>query len=199
MPAIASRVRGRHRHRRTGVTLAVLGAVLLALPVLGGGPPRAGQVAPALVARTFSGEPIALSALRGRVVVLNFWASWCVPCRQEMPALDALYKDRVEQGVTVIGLSADDRHDRAAAVRAASTVSYPVGLLSEATANEFGAPQVLPLTYIIARNGTIAAVLSANRGALSAAELQQMVSSQLAVASPAAEGADRPSSEARRP
>jgi len=177
----------------------VLGGVLLAWPVLGGGPPRAGQIAPALVARTFSGVPIDLSALRGRVVVLNFWASWCVPCRQEMPALDALYKERGEQGVTVIGLSADDRHDRAAAVKAGSAVSYPVGLLSEATANEFGAPQLLPLTYVIARNGTIAAILSANRGALSTAELQQMVSSQLAVASPAAEGADRPSSEARRP
>src|SRR5258708_32352976 len=119
MEAMASGVGGRDRPRRTGVTLAVLGAVLLALPVLGGGPPRAGQVAPALVARTFSGEPIALSALRGRVVVLNFWASWGVPCRQEMPALDALYKDRVEQGVTVIRLRADDRHDPAAAVKTA--------------------------------------------------------------------------------
>src|SRR6267154_2672867 len=113
MPAIASRTRGRHGHRLAGATPALLGAVLLATPVLGGGPPRAGQAAPALVARTFSGEPMDLSALRGKVVVLNFWASWCVPCRQEMPALDALYKERGEQGVTVIGLSADDRHDRA--------------------------------------------------------------------------------------
>ncbi len=187
MSAIAFRVRGGPTHRLAGATLVVLGAVLLASPVLGGGPPRAGQAAPALTARTFSGEPIDLSALRGQVVVLNFWASWCVPCRQEMPALDALYRDKGVQGVTVIGLSADDRHDRAEAVRAARAVSYPVGLLSEATVNEFGVPQVLPLTYLIARNGTIAAILSANRGAVSAAELQQLVSSQLAVPNPAAE------------
>jgi thiol-disulfide isomerase/thioredoxin len=177
----------------------VLGGVLLASSVLGDGPPRAGQTAPALMARTFSGEPIDLGALRGKGVVLNFWASWCVPCRQEMPALDALYKEGWEQGVTVIGLSADDRHDRADAVKAARTVSYPVGLLSEATVNDFGAPQVLPLTYVIARNGTIASVLSANKGALSAAELRQIVSSQLAAANPAPEGADRSAPEARQP
>ncbi len=101
--------------------------------------------------------------------------------------LDALYRDRGAQGVTVIGLSADDRHDRAEAVKAARAVSYPTGLLSEATVNDFGAPQLLPMTYVIAPNGTIAASLSANRGALSATELNQIVSSLLAVANPAAE------------
>jgi len=104
-----------------------------------------------------------------------------------MPVLDALYRDEAEQGVAVIGLSADDRHDRADAVKAARAVSYPTGLLSEASVNDFGAPQLLPMTYVIARNGTIAASLSANRGAMSATELRQIVASQLAVADPAAE------------
>ena len=101
--------------------------------------------------------------------------------------LDALYRDEAQQGVTVIGLSADDRHDRADAVKAARAVSYPTGLLSEATVNDFGAPQLLPMTYVIARNGTIAASLSANRGALSATALKQFVASLLAVADSPAE------------
>jgi thiol-disulfide isomerase/thioredoxin len=160
---------------RPGIVLALLGATLLATPALCGAPPAPGQLAPALVARSFAGALIDLSALRGKVVVVNFWASWCVPCRQEMPALDALYREGREQGVTVIGLSADDRHDRADAVKAAGAVSYPVGLLSEATVNGFGAPQVLPLTYIISATGRVSAVLSANRGALSAEQLRAAV------------------------
>jgi thiol-disulfide isomerase/thioredoxin len=141
-----------------------------------GGPPAPGQEAPALAARSFSGEPIDLRSLRGKVVVLNFWASWCVPCRAEMPELESLYRDKKDQGVTVIGLSADDRHDRADAVKAAALVSYPVGLLSEAPVNGFGTPQVLPLTYIIDATGKVSAVLSANRGPISAGQLRSAVS-----------------------
>jgi len=162
--------------RWAGGVLALLGVMLPATPANCGGPPAAGQIAPALLARSFSGEPIDLSALRGKVVVLNFWASWCVPCRQELPTLDALYREGREQGVTVIGLSADDRPDRADAVKAASAVSYPVGLLSEAQVNGFGAPRFLPLTYIIDATGKVSAVLTANRGPVSAGQLRAAVS-----------------------
>ena len=143
------------------------------------GPLVVGQPAPVLLARTFSGEPIELAALRGKVVVLNLWASWCGPCRAEMPALDALYRDYRDRGVVVVGLSADDRHDRKDALAAARGVSYPTGMLDEATTNGFGAPQVLPLTYIIGADGSLAAVLSANRGPLSAAQLRAAVEAQL--------------------
>lgn len=143
------------------------------------GPLAVGQPAPALLARAFSGEAIDLAALRGKVVVLNFWASWCGPCRAEMPALDALYRDYRDRGVTVVGMSADDRHDRKDALAAAHGVSYPTGMLAEATANGFGAPQVLPLTYIINADGSLAAVMSANRGALSAAQLRAAVEARL--------------------
>ncbi len=143
-----------------------------------GGPPAVGQPAPALVARSFNGEVIDLAALRGNVVVLNFWASWCGPCRTEMPLLDALAHDYRERGVVVIGLSADDPHDRRDALKAAREVGYRTGLLAEASVNGFGSPQVLPLTYIIGRTGTLAAVLSANRGPLSAAQLRAAVDAQ---------------------
>ncbi len=147
-------------------------------------PPAPGQNAPVLVAYSFSGEALDFARLRGKVVVLNFWASWCGPCRSEMPLLDGLSREYRDRGVVVVGLSADDRHDRRDAVAAARAVSYFTGLLTEASANGFGAPQVLPLTYIITPTGLISEVLRANRGALSAAQLRGAVEAALG-------GADR--------
>ena len=157
---------------------ALLGATCT-IVAQAGEPPGPGQPAPALVARSFSDEPFDLAEQRGKVVVVNFWASWCGPCRSEMQLLDALSRDYRDRGVVVVGLSVDDRHDRKDAVAAARTVSYFTGLLSGAPANGFGAPQMLPLTFIIGRTGTISAVLRANRGALSAVELRAAVDAAL--------------------
>ena len=148
------------------------------------GAPELGQPAPALVVRSFSGEAIDLAALHGKVVVLNFWASWCGPCRAEMPLLDALYREYRDRGVVVLGLSADDHHDRRDALAAAHRVSYITGMLAEAPSNGFGAPQTLPLTYIIGRSGAVSALLRANQGPLSAGQLRAAIEAQL--------GRDRP-------
>ena len=71
-----------------------------------------GQPAPALVVPELNGQSFDLSALRGKVVVINFWATWCPPCRQEMPALSAFYRQYHGQGLEMIGLSADRPHER---------------------------------------------------------------------------------------
>jgi cytochrome c biogenesis protein CcmG/thiol:disulfide interchange protein DsbE len=148
--------------------------------------PGEGMPAPALAGRSFSGEAFDLDNWRGKVVVLNFWASWCGPCRSEMPLLDALQHDYRERGVVVLGLSADDRHDRKDALAASQGVAYLTGMLTDCSSNGFGAPQMLPLTYIIDRRGTLSAVLRANRGALSAGELRAAVDHALGDAVPAA-------------
>ena len=137
--------------------------------------PVVGHPAPVLVARQFDGQTLDLAAQRGHVVLLNFWASWCGPCREEMPQLDALAHEFHDRGLVVIGLSADDRHDRADAVKAARTLGYALGMLSEATRNDFGMPRGLPLSFLIDRDGVIRNVLSANRGAISAAALRSAV------------------------
>ena len=140
--------------------------------------PALGQAAPVLVGPSFSGGLFDLSAMHGKVVVLNFWASWCEPCRREMPVLEALshdYRDRV----VVVGLSADDRHDRKDALSVARTVSYMTGLLAEARTNGFGMPAVLPLTYIIGPTGRVSAILRANQGPLSNTQLRAAVDAAL--------------------
>ena len=144
------------------------------------GPPAAGQAAPALKVPSFGGAPIDLNAMHGKVVVLNFWASWCEPCRHEMPLLESLSHDYGDR-VVVVGLSADDRHDRKDAETAAQTVSYPTGLLAEAQSNGFGMPSVLPLTYVIDATGRVNAVLRANQGALTDTQLRSAVDAALRV------------------
>ena len=161
-------------------------ALVLAPHTWAGSTPARGMPAPALAGRSFTGEAFDLGNWRGQVVVLNFWASWCGPCRSEMPLLDALQRDYRDRGVVVLGLSADDRHDRKDALAASQGVAYMTGMLSDCSSNGFGAPQVLPLTYIIDRKGTVSAVLRANRGALSAGELRAAVDHALGDAAPAA-------------
>jgi thiol-disulfide isomerase/thioredoxin len=163
------------RGTRRGALMLLLALALGTGMASAGEAPAVGQAAPALIARLFDGQVLDLASLRGKVVVLNFWASWCVPCRDEMPLLDALGREFRDQGLVVVGLSADDRHDRADALKSARKLGYALGLLSEATRNEFGVPRTLPLTYIIDREGVIRTVLSANRGAISAAALREAV------------------------
>ncbi len=146
--------------------------------------PNVGRPAPALVVQSFGGEKFDLSTLRGKVVVLNFWASWCEPCRSEMPLLEALSQEYGAR-VAVVGLSADDPHDRRDAVQAAKRVSYMTGLLSEAPVNGFGPPLGLPLTYVIDPSGTVSAILQANQGAISADRLRAAVETALREAAPA--------------
>jgi len=171
-----------NRLRLAAVALLAGSAAALLVPTraTAAGPLAEGQPAPRLVGRSFSGETFDLNALNGHVVVLNFWASWCEPCRAEMPLLDALQREYRERGVVVVGLSADDRHDRKEALQASRAVGYVTGMLAETTSNGFGAPQVLPLTYIVNGAGTIAAILRANRGPLSSDQLRSAIEQALA-------------------
>ena len=76
-----------------------------------------GQPAPPLAATELNGQGFDLGALRGHVVIVNFWATWCVPCRAEMPALDAFYQSDHAQGLDMIGMSADRPRDRSDVVK----------------------------------------------------------------------------------
>src|ERR1700719_2012985 len=103
-----------------------------------------GQPAPALVTQELNGQTFDLAAQRGKVTIVNFWATWCPPCRKEMPALDAFYRRYHAQGLELIGLSADRPHDRSEVIKVMQSFSYPAAMLHDAKSDGFGDPSALP-------------------------------------------------------
>jgi thiol-disulfide isomerase/thioredoxin len=94
---------------------------------------------------------------RGRVVVLNFWAAWCGPCKSELPLLARLQKDYEDRGVQVVGASTDapDGRDAAAALLGKTGVTYPIVFgLSDADMRPLGLGSLLPVTAVFDRDGT---------------------------------------------
>lgn len=141
----------------------LLTAVLLvaAPPVLLAAEPAVGQRAPPLVVRQLDGHEFSLASLRGHVVLVNVWATWCSPCRSEMPTLDAFYRHYHSRGLELLGLSIDEAPDVAQVRQVMRHFSYPGALASAAQVNGFGEPVAVPVTYVIDARGVIRARLQA--------------------------------------
>ena len=127
-----------------------------------------GTQAPDFEVTLFDGTPLRLSDLKGEVVVLNFWASWCTPCRREMPAFEQAWQQHREQGVTFLGLAVNDFEGDARAFSEEVGVTYPLGMdVDDMVANAY-LVGVMPTTYFIDREGNLARKLSGyvNQGVL---------------------------------
>ncbi|HZR73827.1 TlpA disulfide reductase family protein [Bradyrhizobium sp.] len=120
-----------------------------------GAAPSINDAAPALVLTELGGETFDLSKLHGKVVLVNYWATWCAPCKREMPVLNAFYRRYHEQGLEVIGISADHPEDFAKMRKMSTTLAYPTSTLDKISQNGFGAPEGFPLTYVIDRDGVV--------------------------------------------
>ena len=115
-----------------------------------------------LVLKDLSGGEQRLSALRGRIVVLNFWATYCIPCRKEMPDLAAIQNEFAALGLQVIGASTDDLEDRAKVLQFVkeTKLNFPIWMgASTADMMRFGLGVALPGTVIIDRDGHVAKVI----------------------------------------
>jgi len=153
---------------RCALTAGLAGALSLAAPL------RAAD-APALSLRTLNGGAFDLAAERGHVVLVNFWATWCPPCREEIPALNAFYRRYHGKGLEIIGVSADAARDREAVVKMSASIAYPVAVIKDASVNGFGSTHGLPVTYVIDARGALRAEMRPDSAPVNAQSLEATV------------------------
>ena len=113
--------------------------------------------APDFTLTGLDGQPLRLSAFRGKVVLLNFWATWCAPCQIEMPRFARWQRELGPSGFQVIGISMDDDAAPARRLVRRLDLGYPVAMGNARLGKRYGGVLGLPLTFLIDRNGIVRA------------------------------------------
>ena len=113
----------------------------------------ANAIAPDFTLRAADGRNVRLDELRGQVVLVNFWATWCGPCREEMPRLDTLYQKYRKSGFVLLGVNVDDDPKTALATMAKLNVSFPVLLDTDKKVSKLYDLNTMPSTIVIDRDG----------------------------------------------
>lgn len=120
-----------------------------------GGAPGADSAAPDFTLPALSGERVSLRSLRGQIVFIDFWATWCAPCVYQIPVLNEFYDEHRDDGVVVLGISVDAEGRQVVESFAAEhDIRYPVLLGSEGLARRYGAPG-FPSLVVVGPSGTI--------------------------------------------
>ena len=157
---------------------------------------KTGSLAPDFQLKSLDGKQVRLSDFRGKAVLLNFWATWCAPCKIEMPWFVDLQKQYASQGLQVIGVAMDDSgQDTIAKFAKELGVNYPVLIGKESVGDAYGGVEFLPTTFIIDRQGKVV-----NRvfGLAGRSEFEDSIKKALGAASPAAR-ASAASTSAKEP
>lgn len=114
-----------------------------------------GKPAPDVKATLINGQTFDLSKENGNVVIINFWATWCAPCRQEMPALDAYYRQHKGEGLRMIAISVDDPADEHVVREVMQQYAFPAAFKREANYKGYGRIWRMPMTFIVDRHGIL--------------------------------------------
>jgi len=141
---------------------------------------RPGEIAPNFALHSLDGGTVRLTNFRGHVVLINFWATWCAPCRVEMPWLVGFDRQYRARGLQVIGVNLDDAGTSRAAIAAFARergVSYPVLLGDNGVANAYGGVRFMPQTFLIAPDGK---VLRSSYGITTRDDFEQNIKDALA-------------------
>ena len=147
--------------KRILASLSLAGATILSLVILASAaitPPGAREVAPEFTLKDSSGAEVSLSDYQGKVVLLNFWATWCAPCRIEIPWFVEFQGRYEDQGLAILGVSMDeDGWEIVQPYAERMQINYQVLMADPAIAEVYGGLEALPETIMIDRNGKIAA------------------------------------------
>jgi thiol-disulfide isomerase/thioredoxin len=118
-------------------------------------------IAPQFVLKDVDGRTVRLRDYRGKVVLINFWATWCPPCRAEMPDLVRLQREHASQGLQIIGITyPPERKDRVRRFARSLKVNYPIILGTRQIKARFSSEETLPLTVVIDRDGKVNEIIS---------------------------------------
>lgn len=137
------------------VVLAVVGARMWPQIAAALGVASHSAEAPEFTLTTLRGDVVTTESLRGQVVLINFWATWCPPCRVEMPGFQQVYDARREDGFTILGISTDATRDGVAAFLAERGITYPVAMAANSVGSKFGNVRTLPTSFLVDRDGRI--------------------------------------------
>jgi len=120
-----------------------------------------GTVAPELTLTDLNGRTVRLSDYHGKVVLINFWATWCPPCRAEMPELVKLQREYAKEGLQIIGVTyPPEKKARVRRFAKSLKVNYPIALGTREIASRFSSEDILPLTVVINRDGKVSDIIS---------------------------------------
>jgi cytochrome c biogenesis protein CcmG/thiol:disulfide interchange protein DsbE len=125
---------------------------------LAAGPVGTGERAPEFTLTTFDAQSLDLAGLRGQVVVVNFWASWCIPCKDEAPMLEGAWQQYKDRGVVFIGVDYVDTETEALKFLRQYNVTYPNGPDLGTRISQAYRIDGVPETYLVDQNGTLAFV-----------------------------------------
>lgn len=138
--------------RRRALAIAAGGLMTLAAVASTG---LSGQQAPDFALKNAAGENVRLADLRGNVVMINFWATWCGPCRQEMPLLDEMHARYSRVGFSLLGVNIDDDPKRAIEMIDSLGVSFPVVFDSDKSVSDLYDVSAMPVTILLDREGIV--------------------------------------------
>lgn len=133
------------------------GAAGQGAPGEGDGPKMSGKPAPGFTLVSLDGKKVSLSDYKGRAVLVNFWATWCGPCKVEMPWFEELRKQYASQGFEILGLAddVDAGKDAIAKVATKAGVTYPILLTDGKVQTAYGGLDVLPMSFYVDKTGTV--------------------------------------------